>query len=194
MVSIMRSLPNVKSLFALCMVGSFFLNLAIAETHDVTVKKAEFRLINGVYLLSADINYHIGSRALDALQNGIPLFWDLDVIVKEQRDFLWDKTVIEKVFRYRIQYHALLNMYRVRYENSGDVFNFSTLAGAIDLLSSVRDLPIMKRDRLYPEKKYLAAVKVIFDRESLPLPLRPVAYLNPQWYLSSEWYVWPLTN
>ncbi|MGR9037672.1 MAG: DUF4390 domain-containing protein, partial [Gammaproteobacteria bacterium] len=94
-------------MFALCLWGVFFFNSAGADTHAVTVKQAELRLKNGIYLLSADIDYHISNRALDALQNGIPLFWDINIIVKEQRDFFWNKTVIEKTVRYRIQYHAL---------------------------------------------------------------------------------------
>lgn len=190
----MRFLQNVKLFFAFCVWGSLIFSSAGADTHDVAVKKAELQLKNGIYLLSAEIGYHISSRALEALRNGIPLFWDIKILVKEQRDFLWNKTIIEKVIRYRIQYHALLNMYRIRNENSGEVFNFSTLAGALDLLSSVTDVPVMKRNELDPEIKYLAAVKVVFDRESLPLPLRPQAYLNSQWYLSSEWYLWSLTN
>ncbi|MEY3760764.1 MAG: hypothetical protein RIR39_2255, partial [Pseudomonadota bacterium] len=35
-------------------------------------------------------------------------------------------------------------------------------------------------------------VKVSFDRDALPLPLRPIAYIDPQWYLSSDWTLWPL--
>jgi len=35
---------------------------------------------------------------------------------------------------------------------------------------------------------------VLFERELLPLPLRPLAYLNPQWYLSSGWYLWNMKN
>ena len=40
--------------------------------------------------------------------------------------------------------------------------------------------------------QYVVAIKVSFDRDALPLPLRPLAYINPQWYLSSEWTLWPL--
>jgi hypothetical protein len=45
-----------------------------------------------------------------------------------------------------------------------------------------------------PTPDTVAAIKVVFDRNALPLPLRPVAYLNQQWYLSSDWSLWPLKN
>jgi hypothetical protein len=144
------------------------------------------------YLLSADIVYQLSEEAKDALQNGVPLFWDIQVKMLQHRNVLWNKTLADLAIRYRIQYHALLNMYRVRNEDLGEIYNFSTLSAALDLMSAVRDFPVIEKSELVPEKQYLCAVKVNFDREALPLPLRPIAYIDPQWYLSSDWTLWPL--
>ncbi|MDD5580194.1 MAG: DUF4390 domain-containing protein [Methylobacter sp.] len=162
------------------------------DSFAVDIRKAEIILQNDSYVLSADISYELSPRAMDALKNGVPLFWVMQVKVQQQRDYLWNKTVVDRNIRYRIQYHALLNMYRVRNENRGDVFNFSTLSAALDLMSTVRDFRIMDKTEIVSGKDYLAKMKVRLDRDALPLPLRPVAYANPQWYLSSDWYVWPL--
>ena len=143
-------------------------------------------------MLSADIVYQLSDKAKDALQNGVPLYWDIHIRMLQHRDMLWNKTLADLVIRYRIQYHALLNMYRVRNEGNGEVYNFSTLSAALDLMSAVRDFRVLEKAKLDPEKQYLCAVKVSFDREALPLPLRPIAYVDPQWYLSSEWTLWPL--
>ena len=156
------------------------------------VKQAELTLQGGSYVLSADIVYQLSEQAKDALHNGVPLFWDIQVKIQQPREALWNKTVVDTAIRYRIQYHALLNMYRVRNEGSGEVYNFSTLSAALDLMSAVRDFPVLEKAGLAPERQYLLAVKVSIDREALPLPLRPVAYLDPQWYLSSDWTLWPL--
>lgn len=143
-------------------------------------------------MLSADIVYQLSKKAMEALQNGVPLFWDIQVKIQQHRDVLWDKTLVDTAIRYRIQYHALLNMYRVSNESTGEVYNFSTLSAALDLMSAVRDFRLIEKAELAPEKQYLCAVKVNFDREALPLPLRPIAYIDPQWYLSSNWTLWPL--
>ena len=82
-------------------------------------------------LLSADIDYQLSARAMEALQNGVPLYWDIHIKVQQHRDYFWDKTLINTGIRYRIQYHALLNMYRVRNEGSGELYNFSTLSCGI---------------------------------------------------------------
>jgi hypothetical protein len=156
------------------------------------VKQAEITLQGDSYVLSADIVYQLSEKAKDALQNGVPLFWNIQVKMLQYRDVLWNKTLVETAIRYRIQYHALLNMYRVRNEGNGEVYNFSTLSAALDLMSTIRDFRVLEKAGLAPEKQYLCAVKVNFDRDALPLPLRPIAYIDPQWYLSSDWTLWPL--
>jgi hypothetical protein len=156
------------------------------------VKRAEIMLQGDIYVLSAEIVYQLSDKAKEALQNGVPLFWDIQVRLLQHRNVLWNKTLVDTAIRYRIQYHALLNMYRVRNEVNGEIYNFSTLSAALDLMSAIRDFPLIERVELAPEKQYLYALRVSFDREALPLPLRPTAYIDPQWYLSSDWTLWPL--
>ncbi|MEI6066383.1 MAG: DUF4390 domain-containing protein [Methylococcaceae bacterium] len=163
-----------------------------ADDFAAEVTQAEITSLGDQYVVSADIGYQLGKKAKDALQNGVPLFWDLQIKLLQHRDRLWDKTLVDTAIRYRLQYHALLNMYRVRNEGDGEVYNFSTLAAALELMSAVRDFRLIEKAQLDPQKQYVCAVKVSFDRDALPLPLRPIAYIDPQWYLSSDWTLWPL--
>ncbi|MCK9394858.1 MAG: DUF4390 domain-containing protein [Methylobacter sp.] len=166
----------------------------VTEGFGVTVKNAEITLQGDSYMLSADINYQLSARAKEALQNGVPLYWDIHIKTLQHRDYFLDATLKSTVLRYRIQYHALLNMYRVRNEVSHEVYNFSTLPAALDLMSTIRDFRVMDKAFYVPGKRYSVGIKVTLDRDALPLPLRPVAYANPQWYLSSDWTLWPLTK
>ena len=158
----------------------------------VKVKSAEIALLGKDYVLTADIDYQLSEEVIEALNNGVSLYWTYHFKIMERRSYLWDKTVVEKAFRYRIQYHALLKMYRVRNENNGAVDNFSTLQAALDLLSTLRDYHLIEKAEIDDQKQYVAGIKVNFERDALPLPLRPMAYLNPDWYLSSDWTIWPL--
>lgn len=168
--------------------------LSVAEGFGVDVKNAEIRLHGDSYLLAADIDYRLSARAKEALQNGVPLFWDIHIKTLQHRDYFWDNTLTNTGIRYRIQYHALLNMYRVRNEGSRELYNFSTLSAALDLISTIRDFPVMDKALYVSGKRYAVGIKVTLDRDALPLPLRPIAYTNPQWYLSSAWTLWPLTK
>lgn len=167
---------------------------ASAGAYAAVVKYAELTLQDEEYLLSAEVHYRLSPKATDALKNGVPLFWAVNIKIKRQRDFWWDEIVAEKNLRFKIQYQALLNVYRVRNEDSGEGGNFSSLASALDALSSIRYVPVMDKSTLTSGERYIAGMRVVFDRELLPLPVRPFAYLNPQWYLSSAWFLWNLKN
>jgi hypothetical protein len=168
--------------------------LTTAEGFGVQVKNAEIALQGDSYLLSANIDYRLSVRAKEALQNGVPLYWDIHIKTLQHRDYFWDNTLTNAGIRYRIQYHALLNMYRVRNEDSRELYNFSTLSAALDQMATLRDFRVLDKAAYVPEKRYAIGIKVTLDRDALPLPLRPIAYTNPQWYLSSDWTLWPLTK
>jgi hypothetical protein len=168
--------------------------LSADKGFGVVVKTADITLQDNSYMLSADIDYLLSARAKEALQNGVPLFWDIHIKTLQHRDYFWDTTLINTGIRYRIQYHALLNMYRVRNESSGELYNFSSLSAAQDAMSTIRNFQVLDKALYVPGKRYLVGIKVTLDRDALPLPLRPIAYTNPQWYLSSDWTLWPLTK
>ncbi|MFZ2406765.1 MAG: DUF4390 domain-containing protein [Methylobacter sp.] len=167
---------------------------SVAEGFGVRVKNAGIMLQDDSYVLSADIDYRLSARAKEALQNGVPLYWDIHIKTLQHRDYFWDSTLANTGLRYRIQYHALLNMYRVRNEDDGELYNFSTLSAALDSMATIRDFRVMDKAFYVPGKRYAVGIKVTLDRDALPLPLRPIAYTNPQWYLSSDWTLWPLTR
>ena len=162
------------------------------------VKQVQVNLQGNYYVLSADLDYQLSDKAKDALVNGVSLFWSLHIKMQQQRDFLWANTVVDKSIRYRLQYHALLNMYRVDITQvdgeEGDSYNFSTLSAALDLMATVSNVPLIEASALQAENHYFVKIKVEFERDSLPLPLRPIAYTNPQWYLSSGWTQWAVTQ
>lgn len=185
----MPALVSNKLKFILPAVLMWLLPLAVLA---VQVNHAELVPVNGKYLLSSDLDYQLSPRAVKALQSGVPLFWDIKVVVSRYRSYLWNKEVANRDLRFRIQYNALLNLYQVRNENSGNTYSFSTLGAALSLMSTLRNIYVVDVDALADDENYYAAVKVKLDRDALPLPLRPAAYTNSQWYLASDWYEWLL--
>jgi hypothetical protein len=195
---IMRVSESHKSSFyhvlSYCLLLWLLPALVFADTFSVKVKNAEITLQGDNYVLSANMDYQLSARAKEALKNGVPLFWDVHIKTLQQRNYFMDKTLMNTSIRYRIQYHALLDMYRVKNEGNGELYSFPTLSAALGLMSTLVDFPVMAKASFVPGERYAVGLKVTLDRDALPLPLRPVAYANPQWYLSSEWTLWPLTK
>ena len=150
------------------------------------------RLEGDVYRLNARIDYRFSGPALEALQNGVPLTVDLEMEVRRRRSWLWDETVYALTQRFRLEYHALSRQYLVNNLNSGERRGFPTRSGAVQFMGQINDFPFLDKGLLEKDVRYEGALRVQLDRETLPAPLRLVAYLSDDWRLSSEWYTWPI--
>jgi hypothetical protein len=139
--------------------------------------------------LNVDVEYRLSPIAKQALQKGIALTWLIAIKLQEQGR-LWNTTIEEGEINYTIKNHALLDLYSVKSNGVNDMF--STLSAALNSISKIRQIPIISKDLIEPDETYQLAIKVIFDREALPVPLRPISYFDSQWALSSEWTRWPL--
>lgn len=140
--------------------------------------------------LETKIDYGLSPTAKEALHKGIPLIWRLRLEIR-RIDRWRDKRVYKQVLPYRLQFHALLNQYEVLTPTEQSEM-FLTLNAALSFMANPRDAKPIPADLLKPGSRYKLALKCNFDRESLPVPLRPFSYLDRQWFLSSDWYIWPI--
>ncbi|WP_303909397.1 DUF4390 domain-containing protein [Thiohalomonas denitrificans] len=169
------------------------LSVAVAK-EDFAVQDAKTRLEGGVYLLDAEVDYRFSSKALDALENGVPLVLVLDIEVEKKRPWWWyDSEVASLEQRFEVQYHALSDQYLLSNLNSGALYAYPTLSSTADAVGDIRSLPLLDANLIEPDATYEVQLRSRLDIEALPLPLRPLAYVLPGWRLSSEWYACALT-
>ena len=188
-------LPNNMQKTFLLFAMLCVLNGAVsAEEYKAQVKHAELALSKNDLVLNADLDFHLSPQANEALQNGVPLFWNVKMKVQRMRHFWFDKTLLKRELHYRLQYHALLKMYRVKNENTGVVNSFSTLAAALNEMATVRDFALNTFEEFSANENYVLVIKVIFEDEKLPLPLQTQVLANKQWQLSSDWTNWDLPS
>ncbi len=188
----MRASSSIKKTLALGLILFLMFVPVVPVSAGVTIKNAITSVQGENYAITANIEYRLSKKAIEALTNGVPLTWTYRFKIEEQRDYFWNKTVADKSILYRIQYHALLNMYRVKNESTGVADNFSTLQAALDLLSTLQDYPLIEKAEISGQKTYIVKMKITFERDALPLPLRPKSYVSSQWQLSSDWLIWTL--
>jgi len=93
-----------------------------------------------------------------------------------------------------MQNHALLNLYSVEQAELSSKNMFSSLTAALNYMSTLRNFHLIDQRLLQSGMKYLVAIRIQFNRKTLPTPLRPMSYFNPQWALSSPWTLWQLQN
>jgi len=164
----------------------------LAYAAGFTIRSVETLLEDNVYLLNARIDYQFSEEAVRALQSGIPLIILSDIEVDEKRDWWWDKTIAELNQGYLLIYHALTEKYIVSNLNSGAQDDYNSLAATIQALGHIERLPLLDTTLVKSDKEYEVLIRVYLDIESLPAPMRPLAYVSSDWQLESEWYTWPL--
>jgi hypothetical protein len=164
----------------------------VATAAEFTITKAAARLQDGVYLVDAAIDYQFSEVVVEALENGVPLTVELHVEVRREGAWVWEADVVDRRLRSQIRYSPLLGTYQVTHLESGAKRSFATRDAALSALGEIKDLAVVHADALKPGEGYRVDMQATLDIESLPLPLRPRAYLSGDWNLSSEWSRWRL--
>ncbi len=183
--------PGASAVRSLFLLALLLLSLP-SYGEEFLVTELSTRLVDDTYSMNANIEYQFSENVLEALQNGVPITLEMHVQIRREGAWVWTKDLLDFRSRFQIRYHALASVYQVLDLQSGSQQNFATQSSALDALGNIVDLPLVISTDLEPGETYILAVRAKLDIESLPLPLRPVAYVTPSWRLNSEWSKWPL--
>jgi len=181
--------------FPLLLAASFISSAGSVQAAEFTIRDARTHLVDGVYKLEADIHYQFSDPVHEALANGVPITISLQIVVEQQRDYLWNRTVTSFQQQSSIQYHALSGQYIIRNLGNGRQQSFRSLNSALLTLGEVHELPLLE-EALVKNTNAVHQVRVRseIDINALPAPLRPVAWLSYEWKLISDWFVCPLNS
>ncbi len=162
----------------------------IAGLYDTQIRQASLIKNDAEFNIQTKIEYLLSPVAKEALHKGVPLFWTVWLEIREI-GWLWDDCIHRQRLSYRLKFHALLNQYEVLSDSThGEMF--LSLNAALNYMSAPTTAAPVSQDLFQPGRHYELAIKSRFERELLPVPLRPFAYLDSQWFLSSDWYIWLL--
>ncbi len=158
----------------------------------IEVRSAYTELEDGVYYLSARVEYRLSRQALEALNKGVSLNVELQMNVVQLRRFIWDDGVATLRQRYELSFHALTQRFVVLNLNSGDSRSFSDLETALLNLGTVERLPVIDAALLDDDDDYEIALRSILDIKELPASVRLLSLVWGDWRVASNWYRWRL--
>jgi hypothetical protein len=162
---------------------------------DFKVTEVQPKLANKSLVLAGNLDLGLSSSVEEALSKGIPLDVIIDVRLYQYRRYLWNKKIASWTLRRSIQYHALSGQYLVSDGDPGAETHESLLTQqeALKQLGTLNDL-MLPLAETPPAGDYSVEVRVGLDIESLPTPLRPVAYTSFAWHLNSGWTSWKVAR
>lgn len=184
-------MPNWAKVVSAGLIFSLVLWPLLRSPEPFTADIQQARVIeaNDSFYIQTKIDYRLSPTAKEALHKGIPLTWTTLIEIRKIGQ-LWDSTLAEQALPFQLRFHALLNQYEVLAPDAESEM-FLTLNAAMGFISGTHSSQPVAADLLQPGQHYKLAVKCRFERELLPVPLRPFSYLEPDWFLSSDWYLWP---
>ena len=147
----------------------------------------------GLQMLDARFLIRLSSGAQEALENGVPLVFEFQVQLVKTHKWFWDSVDIDLTQRRELEYHALSRSYLVKNLNAGTQGNYRRLEDALLAAGTLQNL-VLTSAPLQAGQHYIVRIRGSLDIESLPTPVRLLAYVSSAWDMQSEWYAWPLVR
>jgi hypothetical protein len=158
----------------------------------IDVRSAYTEFEDGVFFLSARVEYRLSRQALEALNKGVALNAELQINLVQMRRFIWDAGVANLRQRYQLSFHALTQRFVVLNLNSGESESFADLESALANLGTIERLPIIDAALLDRNDNYEIALRSVLDIKELPASVRLLSLVWGDWRVASDWYTWRL--
>jgi hypothetical protein len=146
------------------------------------------------YLLNARMAINLSSGPREALENGVPLVFELQIQTLEKHTWLWDSVVAEYKQARQVQLHALSRTYLVKDLATGAQRSYTRLDEALQAAGFVHNYPVLDYALMQNDESYSVRLRGNLDIEALPTPVRLLAYVSSAWDMDSEWYQWQLAR
>lgn len=161
--------------------------IATAHADSISVNKAEARLSEDGYQLSASYDISLTAAAQQALSRGIPLYFVGEFSLTRSRWYWLDEEIFQGEQTVKLSYNVLTRQYRI---SRGALFqNFVSYEDALNILARQSSATI-PAELMKKEGSYIAAVRLRLDTAQLPKLLQVNTLAGKDWILNSDWYRW----
>lgn len=161
-----------------------------AWSQEIIINYASGRERDGLYLVDINVEMKLDEKIVSALRHGVSLSFGVELQIRQQRAWLWNKLIEEARIEYELRHHPLSDDFLVTNTENGNGEQFQTLAEALKHLGSIRNFPATVSRKLKGEADYIGLVRAELNIEELPPPLQPISYVSSDWHLQSQWYEW----
>lgn len=164
---------------------------ATAQAEGIAVNRAEARLRDDGYQLSASYDIHLTFAAQQALERGVPLYFVGEFLLTRSRWYWLDEEIFQGEQTVKLSYNVLTRQYRI---SRGALFqNFAGLEDALSILSR-QSSAVIPAELVEKNKSYIAAARLRLDVAQLPKLLQVNAMTGKDWTLNSDWYRWAINT
>ncbi len=173
-----------------------------ASADGIVVRKAEIRLTDEGYQLTANFDIHLTLLVEQALTHGITLNFLSEFTLTRSRWYWFDEVATKTEQTTKLSYSALTQQYRLK---RGSLFqNFASMEDALKVLgnqsSDIIPAKLFNKNNGYisallsSKPNFTAFARMRLDVSQLPKPLQVNALTSDEWRMDSEGYSWMLAT
>ena len=163
--------------------------IVTAQAEGISVNRAETRLSDDGYQLSASYDINLTFAAQQALERGVPLYFVGEFLLTRPRWYWLDEEIFQGEQTVKLSYNVLTRQYRI---SRGALFqNFAGLEDALNILAR-QSSTVIPAELVEKNKSYIAAARLRLDVAQLPKLLQVNALTGKDWTLNSDWYRWAI--
>jgi hypothetical protein len=178
----MRGIAFLRNLLAVCALASL---ATIASADEIEISDARLSTTEDGVVLAADFSFDLNARLVEAVTNGVPLYFVVEFELTRPRWYWFDEKAAAKRMQLRLSYHALSRHYRL---STGMLQqNYATLDEALNVLRRVRNWLVVERSTALADANYDVAVRMRLDVTLLPKPFQLSAITSRELHLESPW-------
>ena len=174
-------------------VVTFLALLPLHAVADFRLIAGESRAADGFVEIRVLPSIRLSSRAAEALVKGIPLTVNLDIHLYKETRFWWHTQVAAWQYPHKIQYHALSNQFTLTRQSGNTIEVFPTLSETLDGIGPLRTREMIPGS-VESDQPFQVRARIALDYQTLPGPLRLMAFFFPSWQMTSEWLRWEVTH
>jgi len=171
----------VRWWLALCL-GLVLLQPLVAQAQAVELKQLQLQRRDGDLTLEFSARLTLGAAIEDALQRGVPLYFNARATVYRDRWYWRDERVARVSRTWRLAYQPLTASWRLSL--GGLSQGYGSLSEAMAPLSQISGWRLVELDKLEPGNRYNVEFSFSLDNSQLPQPMQ--IDLGGDWKLGIE--------
>ena len=139
-------------------------------------------------LLFCTINNSFTPDMIEGVHNGIPVTFTFFIELDKKINAWPDSTLADISIQHTLSYDSLKEKYQVLLpERSKEKVVTDSLEKAIELMSELNGIKIIKRDQLVPDAPYALHVKTILAEKTLPMNMHYIIPFISLWDFETDW-------
>lgn len=178
----------VKFLCSLFVGATLAMTALFAHAGQIEPKEATLQLVDDSYALAAEFTIELGARFEDAVTRGVPLHFNLEIVIERPRQFWIAEHVATRQHAYKLSYSSLMRQYRLSV--NGVHQSFDSLSDVLRILGRVVSLPVVEKSQIKPGENYQVALRLSLDRDQLPKPFQVDAIADKDWRIDTKTLRW----